>query len=111
MWKKSLLVYLFFLRYSFQSIEIVGQYGIPLPWNFPFSSQYWIENLNEVERKMSDESLTSLSNEREDQNSIIVQIESLTKSFPQTNRTVVNNVSFNLYQNQITALLGHNGAG
>jgi len=58
---------------------------------------------------MSDESLKSLSNENE--NNIIVEIKSLIKYFPQTNRTVVNNVSFNLYENQITALLGHNGAG
>jgi ABC-type sugar transport system ATPase subunit len=58
---------------------------------------------------MSDESLESLSSEDEDKR--IVQIKSLIKYFPQTNRTVVNNVSFNLYENQITALLGHNGAG
>jgi ABC-type sugar transport system ATPase subunit len=60
---------------------------------------------------MSDESFKSLSNEDEDENNRIVQIKSLIKYFPQTNRTVVNNVSFDLYENEITALLGHNGAG
>ncbi|CAF1436607.1 unnamed protein product, partial [Rotaria sordida] len=91
-----------------------GQYGIGLSWNFPFSIQYWKSIRNKsilFDRKISDESLKSLPDEYEDnENPIIVQVESLMKYFPQTNRTVVKNISFNLYENQITALLGHNGA-
>ncbi len=62
---------------------------------------------------MSDESLKSLSNENENENenNLIVEIKYLFKYFSETNRTVVNNVSFNLYENEITALVGHNGAG
>jgi len=60
---------------------------------------------------MSNESLNSLSNEDEDENEIIVKIKSLFKYFPETNINVLNNVSFDLYENEISALLGHNGAG
>jgi ABC-type transport system involved in cytochrome bd biosynthesis fused ATPase/permease subunit len=74
--------------------------------------QYWKSNETEsilFERKPSDETLKSSEDESED--NIIVEVESLYKFYPETNRTVVNNVEFNLYENQITSLLGHNGAG
>ncbi|UJR24690.1 hypothetical protein I4U23_006063 [Adineta vaga] len=67
-----------------------GEYGIGLPWTFPFSMKYWTFNNDEF---------------------IIVKIRSLCKYFPEANRIAVNNVDFNLNKNQITALLGHNGAG
>lgn len=61
---------------------------------------------------MSDESLDSLSNVYDgDENFAIVKVDALRKCFPQAHRVAVNNVQFNLYENQITALLGHNGAG
>jgi ABC-type polysaccharide/polyol phosphate transport system ATPase subunit len=78
-----------------------------LKWNFPFELSYWKSNERDFERKLSDESLSSLS----DENDLIVEIKSLIKCYPETNRFVVNNISFNLYSNEITALVGHNGAG
>ncbi|CAF3865527.1 unnamed protein product [Rotaria magnacalcarata] len=82
-----------------------GEYGIGLTWKYPFSLNYWKSIL-------LNKSFESLSEQSEyNQSKIIVQVESLTKYFPETNRTIINNISFNLYQNQITALLGHNGAG
>ncbi|CAF4245429.1 unnamed protein product, partial [Adineta steineri] len=47
----------------------------------------------------------------ENENNLIIEIDSLYKSFGETNQFVLNNIHFNLYQNQITTLLGHNGAG
>jgi ABC-type glutathione transport system ATPase component len=98
--------------------SLLGEYGIALSWNFPFSIYYWKSNSNKsisLKRKSSSSSIESYEDEDEDEdengNKLIVQIESLTKYFPQTNRIVVNNLSFNLYENQITALLGQNGAG
>ncbi|CAF4769935.1 unnamed protein product, partial [Rotaria sp. Silwood2] len=60
---------------------------------------------------MSDDSLDSQSDDFQyNDNSLIVQVESIRKYFTQTKRTVINNISFNLYRNQITAIIGHNGA-
>lgn len=39
-----------------------------------------------------------------------IQIRGLTKKYIK-NRVAVNNIDLNMYENQITALLGHNGAG
>jgi hypothetical protein len=91
----------------------LGEYGIGLSWSFPFSFDYWKSNENKkilFQRKTSEESFESLEI-GEDEKEIIVKIKSLIKYFPQTNRNVVDNVSFDLYENEITALLGHNGAG
>ncbi|CAF5150232.1 unnamed protein product, partial [Rotaria sp. Silwood1] len=86
------------------------EYGIGLSWNFPFSIEYWKSIL--LNKNISDQNLKYLSYKYSDnENIIIVQVESIRKDFPQTNRTVINNISFNLYQNQITTLIGHNGAG
>ena len=38
-----------------------------------------------------------------------IKIQGLTKRF--RNKVAVNNLSFDMYENQITSLLGHNGAG
>ncbi|CAF3027423.1 unnamed protein product, partial [Rotaria sp. Silwood2] len=87
------------------------QYGIGLSWNFPFSIEYWKSVKIEFNRKMSDDSLDSQSDDFQyNDNSLIVQVESIRKYFTQTKRTVINNISFNLYRNQITAIIGHNGA-
>ena len=41
----------------------------------------------------------------------MVRVRSLVKFFAESNRTVVKNLSFDLYRDEITGLLGHNGAG
>ncbi|CAF1266993.1 unnamed protein product [Rotaria sp. Silwood1] len=98
-----------FLIWYFEKI-FPGEYGIGLSWNFPFSIEYWKSIL--LNKNISDQTLKYLSYKYSDnENIIIVQVESIRKDFPQTNRTVINNISFNLYQNQITTLIGHNGAG
>ncbi|CAF3658697.1 unnamed protein product [Adineta steineri] len=116
----SALIHFFILQ--FITFTISGQYGIPSSWNFPFSIQYWIQhfNLNQMnlfQKKYSDEtfrsssSSSSSSKDKFHENNLIVEIDSLYKSFGETNQFVLNNIHFNLYENQITTLLGHNGAG
>jgi ABC-type multidrug transport system ATPase subunit len=82
-----------------------GEYGIPLDWNFLFKRDYWRE-----------EKVQSVSNHRSSfsrRNSTgipIVHVNNLVKKFG-PDKTAVNNVSFVLYENQITSLLGPNGSG
>ena len=96
-----------------------GDYGIALRWNFPLSMDYWrgsdVRRLP-LTRETSDESVhSSVSDDSEDEEGReadpIVQIRSLVKSFAETRRIVLDHISLNLYENQITALLGQNGAG
>ncbi|CAF4478052.1 unnamed protein product [Rotaria sp. Silwood2] len=110
-----LSIYIYWILIWYFEKIYPGKYGIGLSWNFPFSIEYWKSFKKQsilLNRKMSDDTLESISDEFQDNNSdLIVQVESIRKYFPQTNRTVINNISFYLYRNQITALLGHNGAG
>ncbi|RZC40676.1 ATP-binding cassette sub-family A member 3-like, partial [Asbolus verrucosus] len=104
------LIYLLIALY----VEAVfpGEYGVPLPWYFPFTSSYWcghpkyvgVEDFaniptNEGEYFEKDpENLTAG-----------IQIRNLRKVFG--NKAAVRNLSLNMYNDQITVLLGHNGAG
>ncbi|OXA38045.1 ATP-binding cassette sub-family A member 3 [Folsomia candida] len=90
-----------------------GDYGLPMPWYFPFTSWYWCGT------PRGDETIavTSVDTrqkypqnfEKEPNGKAGVQIKGLTKVFGP--KTAVNNLYLNMFDNQITALLGHNGAG
>jgi ABC-type multidrug transport system ATPase subunit len=79
-----------------------GEYGIPLGWNFLFKRNYWrsekVDNHTETIRRES-----STDNP-------IVHVNHLVKKFG-PDKIAVNDVSFDLYENQITSLLGPNGSG
>ncbi|CAF1011366.1 unnamed protein product [Rotaria sordida] len=82
-----------------------GIYGIPLEWNFLFKRDYWCSEKIDYCKHSFSNSNTS--------NSIgkpIVHIYNLVKKFG-PDKIAVNDVSFNLYENQITSLLGPNGSG
>lgn len=103
------------IRINFFKRLFSGPFGIGLSWKFPFTKEYW-KSFRKTsflfERKSSNDksSFESLSTEL-NSNSIIVQVKSIEKYFPQTNHYALYDISFNLYENQITALIGHNGAG
>ncbi|KFM72238.1 ATP-binding cassette sub-family A member 3, partial [Stegodyphus mimosarum] len=92
------------------------QYGIPKPFYFPFTKSYWCghlpRNTDEVElinHTVNDDFF------EDDPRGISpgVVIQSISKIFRigLQKKVAVNNVSLNVYNGQITALLGHNGAG
>ncbi|XP_054707778.1 phospholipid-transporting ATPase ABCA3-like [Uloborus diversus] len=93
------------------------QLGVPKPFYFPFTKSYWCgyqepdeDDDDIIEEKMVD---TELFEEEPTNVPAGVHIRNLTKVFRtgMTKKHAVNNVSLNIYNGQITALLGHNGAG
>jgi ATP-binding cassette, subfamily A (ABC1), member 3 len=95
-----------------------AEYGRPLPWYFPFTSSYWCPRTarapTEDEEEMQYpldvpvEPVTTAMKEQIAQGKGI-EIRKLTKAFG--DKTAVDQLSINIFSNQITALLGHNGAG
>lgn len=88
-----------------------GQYGIRQSPFFIFQKSYYVPNRVDVQSEV--QALNFSSNGFENfphlNQNAIVRIRNLTKAYgPQT---VVKNFSMDIYKNQITVLLGHNGAG
>ncbi|GJQ88081.1 hypothetical protein Trydic_g13093 [Trypoxylus dichotomus] len=87
-----------------------GDYGVPKVWYFPLTKTFWCGNdkkadvseLNNLESDVYENEPTNLK--------IGIQVNQLTKVFP-GKKTAVRSLSFNMFENQITVLLGHNGAG
>ncbi|XP_022253456.1 ATP-binding cassette sub-family A member 3-like [Limulus polyphemus] len=89
-----------------------GEYGVPQPWYFPILKSYWYGTATEDHHPVP----VTINNEgreffEEEPVGLMpgIQIMSLTKVFGK--KYAVNNVTINMYRSQITALLGHNGAG
>lgn len=93
-----------------------GDFGIPQPWYFPI--QRFFKSL-EKKSNVYDESDASEADhplcqpcDREEEPTnlkIGIEIKNLSKKFG--SKFAVKNLSLNLYEDQITVLLGHNGAG
>lgn len=92
-----------------------GDYGVPRPWYFPFSRSFWcseqsnyqgVENLSDTDLRRPDPK--SFEQEPDDAH-IGLQIKNLKKKFG--NRMAVKGLSINMFEDEITVLLGHNGAG
>ncbi|KAH8273382.1 hypothetical protein KR018_002047 [Drosophila ironensis] len=91
-----------------------GNFGIPKPWYFPFTREFWCG-----EREyMGVEDMPNGSPERRDpkafeaepvDRNIGLQIRHLKKKFG--DREAVKDLSINMFEDEITVLLGHNGAG
>lgn len=92
-----------------------GEYGVPLPWYFPFTSSYWCGTV--ASDYVIDDSMSSNTSQYFEQDPIGlrpgIQIRNLRKEFKINGRkkAAVKGMSMNMYEGQITALLGHNGAG
>ncbi|XP_017444478.1 ATP-binding cassette, sub-family A (ABC1), member 15 isoform X1 [Rattus norvegicus] len=93
-----------------------GEYGVPKPWNFFLMHSYWFGESRQqkpeitqfckrVESKYFEVEPTDLT--------AGIQIKHLHKVFQENNITkvAINDLSLNVYEGQITVLLGHNGAG
>uniref|UniRef100_A0A673HB38 ABC transporter domain-containing protein n=1 Tax=Sinocyclocheilus rhinocerous TaxID=307959 RepID=A0A673HB38_9TELE len=79
-----------------------GQYGIPKPWYFPFTSSYWCGT------PVGSDAQPDLLQELENQS---VCIRNLVKVYKTGNKLAVDGLSLDFYQDHITSFLGHNGAG
>jgi ABC-type multidrug transport system fused ATPase/permease subunit len=95
-----------------------SEFGIKRPWWFIFNPNYWFPNSdilnipNNNNLFNAENSASKYPTEIVDENKIgtpAIKIQQIKKTFGNT--SVVNGVSVEMYENQIFALLGHNGAG
>lgn len=71
---------------------------------------YWRPNSTEQTLTNEGDSIDSSEDDHDNQEKL-VQVKNLVKQYANSDRIVLNNLTFDLYENEITALLGHNGAG
>lgn len=90
-----------------------GSIGVAKPWHYPFT---WCRKSRSNDKPINiytNLELSQISNEDHEADpsnlSPGIQIRNLSKTFGQ--QTVVKNLSLNMYEDQITVLLGHNGSG
>ncbi|XP_054848460.1 phospholipid-transporting ATPase ABCA3 isoform X2 [Eublepharis macularius] len=97
-----------------------GEYGIPHPWYFFIMPSYWCSSPQTVLGKEKEEeedpekALKSQYIEEEPSDLVSgIKIKHLSKVFRVGNksREAVRDLTLNMYEGQITVLLGHNGAG
>jgi ABC-type transporter Mla maintaining outer membrane lipid asymmetry ATPase subunit MlaF len=97
-------------------LKILGEFGVPLEWNFLFKRDYWRVPTpkNQVYSYDNNASTPSIPNtplaRRNSAGTPVVHVDRLVKKFG-PDKIAVNEVSFDLYENQITSLLGPNGSG
>ncbi|KAG5670263.1 hypothetical protein PVAND_000540 [Polypedilum vanderplanki] len=91
-----------------------GDYGVAEKWNFPFSSKFWFkvpEYVGVRDVNSNDVNHLNPNYEHQPKNKAAgIQIYNLRKTFD-NNRVAVEGLNLNMYEDQITVLLGHNGAG
>ncbi|XP_055623836.1 phospholipid-transporting ATPase ABCA3-like [Toxorhynchites rutilus septentrionalis] len=105
------LIYLTIALYVEQVMP--GEFGVAKPWNFLFKREYWGRTV------VYGDGLEKSGARRQDQKYFEVepesihagiQIRNLRKVFGD-NKVAVQGLDLNMYEDQITVLLGHNGAG
>ncbi|XP_051987338.1 phospholipid-transporting ATPase ABCA3 [Xyrauchen texanus] len=94
-----------------------GEYGVPLPWYFFILPSYWCSSPRVALLKEEEDAENALKGEfiEEEPAGLVsgVKIKHLAKVFRVGNKTkeAVRDLTLNMFENQITVLLGHNGAG
>ncbi|XP_068921390.1 phospholipid-transporting ATPase ABCA3-like [Petaurus breviceps papuanus] len=95
-----------------------GKYGIPQPWYFFTMPSYWSGRPSNIAKKEleNDTNTSQRSPYIQDEPTNLVagvRICNLTKVFKKrdTIKQAIKNLTMNMYEGQITVLLGHNGAG
>ncbi|XP_045771590.1 ATP-binding cassette sub-family A member 2-like [Maniola jurtina] len=88
-----------------------GPCGAPKPWYFPLQKSFWCPSSKiDYDERFDDPDLDGTIKEKDPTDLPIgVKMTNLTKVYG--NNIAVNNMSLNIYEDQITVLLGHNGAG
>ncbi|XP_055529126.1 phospholipid-transporting ATPase ABCA1-like [Wyeomyia smithii] len=88
-----------------------GDFGLAEPWYFPFSRRYWCGDIPPKESANSDPLPPNGNIEPEPKGRAArIEIRGLRKVYS-NKKVAVEGLSFNMFEGQITALLGHNGAG
>lgn len=90
-----------------------GAYGVAEPWYFPFTKVFWCGGhpRRDDPHSRSDNNDDNFEKTPDNLHSGAgIQIKSLRKVFS-SGKVAVDNLSVNMFENQITVLLGHNGAG
>uniref|UniRef100_A0A240PML2 ABC transporter domain-containing protein n=1 Tax=Anopheles atroparvus TaxID=41427 RepID=A0A240PML2_ANOAO len=89
-----------------------GDFGLAQPWYFPLTKRFWCG-----ERPVSGEPVSKLEGKPNDNIEAEpkgrlprIQIQELRKVYS-NKKVAVDGLTFNMFEGQITALLGHNGAG
>uniref|UniRef100_A0A8C6MR11 ATP-binding cassette, sub-family A member 3 n=1 Tax=Mus spicilegus TaxID=10103 RepID=A0A8C6MR11_MUSSI len=96
-----------------------GQFGVPQPWHFFLMPSYWCGNPRTVvgkeeEGSHPEKALRNEYFEAEPEDLVAgIKIKHLSKVFRVGNKDKmgIRDLTLNLYEGQITVLLGHNGAG
>ncbi|XP_015249332.1 PREDICTED: ATP-binding cassette sub-family A member 1-like isoform X2 [Cyprinodon variegatus] len=92
-----------------------GQFGIPKPWYFPFTSSYWCQmkaaTENHPDLPKDSEAYSGYFERPAPNVKVGVSIRNLVKIYKTGKKLAVDGLSVDFYENQITSFLGHNGAG
>lgn len=112
---------LFFITLYVENV-LPGSYGVSKPWYFIFTRDFWksLRKYQQFDNRCSSDAETfeyasstmnKMNFEAEPINKPVgIEIRNLTKKF-KGDQAAVNHLSLNIYNNQITCLLGQNGAG
>ncbi|XP_063234389.1 phospholipid-transporting ATPase ABCA3-like [Bacillus rossius redtenbacheri] len=94
-----------------------GTYGVPKPWYFPLLPSYWcgsrqvVNNTDEEVMEMEFDDLASCDMFEKEPSNVHagIRIKNLHKVYGR--KVAVKNLTLNMFEGQVTVLLGHNGAG
>ncbi|KAL3284408.1 hypothetical protein HHI36_018568 [Cryptolaemus montrouzieri] len=90
-----------------------GEFGVPKPWYFFLTKKFWCNEITPnkgiVDDMVTPEHLRGFFEKEPSNLHAGIKIRNLRKVFK--GNAAVENLSINMYENQITVLLGHNGAG
>ncbi|XP_053328151.1 phospholipid-transporting ATPase ABCA3 [Spea bombifrons] len=112
--------FLYFLVGWYVEAVMPGDYGVPQPWYFFILPSYWCGTprvAEGIEKEDEEDPEKVLKGEylEEDPSDLVpgVRLKHLTKAFRVNGkkRAAVRDLTLNMYEGQITVLLGHNGAG
>lgn len=88
-----------------------GEYGVPEKWNFIFKKKFWCEKNTQIEMGECFNVIPHENFEQEPVNCAAgVRVKNLRKVFD-NGKVACKGMTFNMFCDQITVLLGHNGAG